>query len=104
MVGVVALVLGGACAMLLTGHQPHEALLLGGGVTLLGVAVARRILTNGGPAPTIATGAVVAVFAIVLLIGGHEFGDVAMICGGAGLVAGEVTAWALRAAGPRRGV
>ena len=101
---LVVLVLGSASAMLFTGHDVNQALLLAGGVTLLGVAIARRILTDGGLLATIAIAGVVTAFAVVLLIRGYDLSDVAMVSGGAGLVAGEVTAWVLRTSTPRRGV
>jgi len=102
---LVVLVLGSAGAMLLTGHRVHEALLLAGGVTMLGVGVARRILAHGGLLPTVAIAGAVTVFAVVLLVSGYDISDAAAIAGGAGLVAGEVIAWVMRTAGsPRTGV
>ncbi|GIF16480.1 hypothetical protein [Actinoplanes teichomyceticus] len=89
---IVLLVLGGVLTMLLTGHPVGEALMLGAGVTLLGGAVARRILTGAGPMPTVVVAAAVTVFAVVLLVRGYPISDAAMICGLVGLVAGEVAA------------
>jgi hypothetical protein len=99
---VVFLVLGSTSAMLLTGHDVHESLLLAGGVTLLSVAIARRILADGALLPTIAIAGVVAAFALVLVIRGYPSSEVAVICGAAGLLAGEVTARVLRPGTPRR--
>ncbi len=101
---VTVLVLGGACTMLLTGHEIHEALLLAGGVMLLGAAISRRILADGGLLPTVAIAAAVGVFALILLTQDLPVSDVAMACGSAGLITGEVTAWILRSHTPRRGV
>ncbi|HWS39082.1 MAG TPA: hypothetical protein VN408_40860 [Actinoplanes sp.] len=101
---VVALVLSGTGAMLVTGHEIHEALLLAAGITLLGTTVARRILADGPVLPTIAVVTAVAIFATVLLIRGFAVGEVVMICGGAGLIAGEVTARVLRSCTSRQGV
>ncbi len=102
---VVVLVLGSAGAMLATGHQVHESLLLAGGVTLLGLGVARRILAQGALLPTIAIACAVTAFAVVLIVYGYDVPDVAALAGGAGLLAGEVTARALRTTdAPRRGV
>jgi hypothetical protein len=102
-VGVVALFLGSTIAMLLTDHVVNESLLLAAGVTLLSIAIARRILANGPLLPTIAIACVVAAFAVVLLVLGYQISDVAAVCGCAGLLAGEVTAWAVRPPAPRRG-
>ncbi|MFC3384692.1 hypothetical protein [Couchioplanes azureus] len=98
------LVLGSACAMLLTGHEVTDALLLAGGVTMLSVAIARRVLTDGGLLPTLAIATAVSAFAMILLVRGEAISDAAAVSGGAGLVAGEVTAWVLRTCTPRRGV
>lgn len=103
-VAVMVLVLGSACAMLLTGQPVNDALMLAGGVTLLGVGVARRAVTDGGLPATIAITGAVTTFAVVLLIRGYEIADVAIVSGGAGLIAGEVTAWVLRTCTLRRGV
>ncbi|MEV0900527.1 hypothetical protein [Actinoplanes sp. NPDC049802] len=87
---IAVLVLAGVLAMLLTGHPLEEALMLGGGVTLLGVTLARRVLAGAGPMPTVVLAAAVAVFAGVLVIRGYLVADVAVACGLTGLVAGEI--------------
>jgi len=101
---VVVVVLGSACALLLTGEPLHEALLLAGGVTLLGAEIARRILADGGPVPSIVVTCAVTALAVVLIARGYEVSDVAVIAGTAGLIAGEVAARVLRSTSPRRGV
>jgi hypothetical protein len=101
---LVVVVLGSACALLLTGEPLHEALLLGGGVTLLGAEITRRILADAGPVPSIVVTCAVTALAVVLIARGYQASDVAVIAGMAGLVAGEVAARILRSTTPRRGV
>jgi DMSO reductase anchor subunit len=100
---LVVVVFGSFCTMLLTGEPLHEALLLAGGVTLLGAEITRRILSDAGPVPSIVVTCAVTALAVVLLVCGYQASDVAVITGMAGIVAGEVVSRVMHPTTPRQG-
>jgi hypothetical protein len=86
----VLLVLGCATLLLVLGYELHEALLGGAGVALSGNEVARRIITDASPWPTVVVGSAVAAFGAVLIALGYSVFDAALGAGVSGVVAGAV--------------
>ncbi|MDG4822878.1 hypothetical protein O7635_13565 [Asanoa sp. WMMD1127] len=84
------LVLGATTALLVAGHPLQDALLWAAGLALVGNQVARRIIRDSGPAPTVVVGSAIAVFGAVLVLLGYGLAEAALGAGLAGLVAGEV--------------
>jgi uncharacterized membrane protein (UPF0136 family) len=83
-------VLGCAAALLLTGHPLGDAMAGAAGMALVGGQVARRVIADAGPLPTVIVVLAVAVFGAILIILGYGLPQSAMGAGMAGLVAGEV--------------
>lgn len=101
----VVVVLGSTSTFLLTGHDLFDALLGGAGMALVGNQVARRIIADAGPLPSVIVGAAVTVFAAILITEGYDLPEALMGAGVAGLFAGEVAGRMLGAiARPWRGV
>lgn len=90
MVIAVVLVLSCTALLLLTGYTLKDALIGAAGTALIGGQVARRVIADAGPAPTVIVGSAVAAFGAVLLSLDYSIADAMMGAGIAGLVAGEM--------------
>jgi hypothetical protein len=97
----IVLVLGCTTVLLLPGSNLNDALLGAGGMALIGNEVARRIIADAGPLPTVVVASAVAALGSVLIILGNGFSEAAMGAGVAGLVAGEIASRVF--GGPRSG-
>ncbi|MET8526960.1 hypothetical protein [Micromonospora sp. NPDC005172] len=91
-VAVVVLVLGGAAGLLATGHTLHESLIGAGGLALIGGQVARRIVADAGPLPTMIVAFAVAAFGGVICVQGATLTEAVAGAGLGGFAAGEVAA------------
>jgi hypothetical protein len=101
----VVVVLGSTSMFLFTGHDLFNALVGGAGMALVGNQVARRIIADAGPLPSVIVGAAVTVFAAILISEGYDLPKALMGAGVAGLFAGEVAGRMLGTIPrPRRGV
>jgi hypothetical protein len=86
----MALVLGCATLLLLTGFTLEEALVGAGGMAMIGGQVARRITADAGPLPTVIVGSTVTAFGAVLISMDYSIADAALGAGVGGLLAGEM--------------
>ncbi|MCG5447534.1 hypothetical protein NIE79_006470 [Micromonospora sp. NIE79] len=91
-VATVVLVLGGAAGLLVTGHTLHESLIGAGGLALIGGQVARRIVADAGPLPTIVVAFAVAAFGAVIYLQGATLTEAVAGAGVGGFAAGEIAA------------
>ncbi|GIF73701.1 hypothetical protein [Asanoa siamensis] len=95
------LVLATTTVVLLAGHPLQDALVCAAGFALIGNQVARRLVGDASPLPTVIVGSAVTAFGAVLVLMGYDLFDAALGAGLAGVVAGEV-AGRLSASGPIR--
>nr|WP_146218313.1 hypothetical protein [Micromonospora acroterricola] len=91
-VATVVLVLGGAAGLLLTGHTLQESLIGAGGLALIGGQVARRIVADAGPLPTIVVAFAVTAFGAVIYLQGATLTEAVASAGIGGFAAGEIAA------------
>ncbi|MGK5443137.1 hypothetical protein ACSNN7_15170 [Micromonospora sp. URMC 105] len=91
-VAAVVLVLGGAAGLLLTGHTLQESLIGAGGLALIGGQVARRIVADAGPLPTIVVAFAVTAFGAVIHLQGATLTEAVAGAGIGGFAAGEIAA------------
>ncbi|WP_157745871.1 hypothetical protein [Micromonospora purpureochromogenes] len=91
-VAAVVLVLGGAAGLLLTGHTLQESLIGAGGLALIGGQVARRIVADAGPLPTIVVAFAVTAFGAVIHLQGAILTEAVAGAGIGGFAAGEIAA------------
>src|SRR5690242_15502150 len=85
------LVIGCTATLLLTGHDLLDALLGASGMAVAGNEVARRILADAGPLPTIIATSAVAILTAVLIVRGYPVPEAMMASGIVGLVAGHIS-------------
>ncbi|PWR10800.1 hypothetical protein DKT68_07975 [Micromonospora acroterricola] len=84
--------LGGAAGLLLTGHTLQESLIGAGGLALIGGQVARRIVADAGPLPTIVVAFAVTAFGAVIYLQGATLTEAVASAGIGGFAAGEIAA------------
>ena len=88
----VVLVLGTAAVLLVRGSTLADALIGAAGLALIGNEVARRLIVDQSPLPTVVVGSAVAAFGAVLILTGSSLSEASLGAGVAGVVAGHVAA------------
>jgi hypothetical protein len=98
-------VLSTAAVLLVRGDTLLDALVGAAGLALIGNEVARRLIVDESPLPTVVVGSAVAAFGAVLILTGSSLSEASLGAGLAGVIAGQVAARLFGSTPPpRRGV